>query len=73
MKNDPIVQQVRDTKDQLAAAFDYDVARIFADLRSREKLVGDRLKDRRKRSNKPMHPSGGSAASGVDTTSPAAG
>ncbi len=36
MKNDPIVQQVRDTKDQLAAAFDYDVARIFADLRSRE-------------------------------------
>ncbi len=32
MKNDPIVQQVRDTKDQLAAAFDYDVARICADL-----------------------------------------
>jgi hypothetical protein len=54
MKNDPIVQQVRDTKDQLAAAFDYDVARIFADLRSREKLVGDRLKDRRKSPNKPI-------------------
>ena len=73
MKNDPIVQQVRDTKDQLAAAFDYDVARIFADLRSRENLVGDRLKDRRTIPNKPMHPSCGSAASEMDTTSPAAG
>ena len=73
MKNDPIVQQVHETRDRLAAAFDYNVARIFEDMRSREKLVGDRLKDLRNSPNKTMHPSGGSAVSGMDTTSPAAG
>lgn len=73
MKNDPIVQQVHETRERLAAAFDYDVARIFSDMRSREKFVGDRLKDRRKSPNKTMHLSGGSAVSGMDTSSPAAG
>ncbi len=73
MKNDPIVQQVHETRERLAAAFDYNVARIFADIRSREKLVGDRLKDLRNSPNKPMHPSGGSAASGMENSPPGAG
>ncbi|MCF7963715.1 MAG: hypothetical protein K9M08_23490 [Pirellula sp.] len=71
MKNDPIVQQVHETRERLAAAFDYDVARIFADMRLREKLVGDRLKDRRTSPNKPLHPSGGSDDSTMDTSAPA--
>ncbi len=73
MKNDPIVQQVHETRDRLAAAFDYDVARIFADMRLREVLVCERLKDRRNSPNKTMHPSVGSAAIGMDASSPAAG
>lgn len=73
MKNDPIVQEVHETRERLAAAFDYNVARIFADMRSREKLVGNRLKDRRDSPNKPMLPSGGSATSGMDTSTPDAG
>ena len=72
MKNDPIVQQVHEIRERLAA-FDKNVAGIFADMRSREKLVGDRLTDRRNCPNKPIHPTGGSAASGIDTSSPATG
>ena len=73
MKNDPIVQQVHETRDRLAAAFDYNVARIFEDMRSREKLVGDRLKDFRNSPNKTIRQSGGSAVSGMDTSSAAPG
>jgi len=73
MKNDPIVQQVHETRERLAAAFDYDVARIFADMRLREKLVGDRLKDRRTTPNQPMHPSGRTDVSTMDTSAPAPG
>ena len=73
MKNDPIVQQVHETRERLAAAFDYDVARIFADMRLREKLVGDRLKDRRASPNKQMHPNGDSEVSTMDTSAPAPG
>lgn len=63
MKNDPIVQEVHETRERLAAAFDFDVARIFADMRSREKLVGDRLKDLRNDPTKPLQPNGESVAS----------
>ncbi len=73
MKNNPSVQQVHETQDRLAAAFDYNVARIFEDMRSREKLVGDRLKDLRKSPNKTIRQSNGAAVSGMDTSSLAAG
>jgi hypothetical protein len=43
MKDDPIVASVRKIRDELAAAFDYDVHAIFADLRRREAGVGERL------------------------------
>ena len=43
MMDDPIVASVRKVRDELAAAFDYDVHAIFADLRRREAGVGDRL------------------------------
>lgn len=73
MTNDPIVEETHVVRDRLAANFGYDVSRIFADIRSREHLLGDRLKNRQKSPNKPMHPSGGSAVSGMDTSTPAAG
>lgn len=40
---DPIVADVRRTREELAAQFDFDVAAIFAELRSRQTTVGDRL------------------------------
>ena len=40
---DPIVAEVRRTRDELAARFDYDLHAIFADLRARQSSVGDRL------------------------------
>jgi hypothetical protein len=73
MNNDPIVEETRAVRDRLAASFGYDISRIFADMRSREHLLGDRLKNRQKSPNKPMHPTGRSAVSGMDTTTPAAG
>jgi hypothetical protein len=72
MKNDPIVEETHTVRDRLAADFGYDVSRIFADMRSRECLLGDRLKNRQKSPNSPRHPCGGSAVSELDTSIPAA-
>ena len=36
MKNDPIVEEVRRTKDKLAAKFNYDIDAIFADAMRRQ-------------------------------------
>ncbi len=43
MNDDPIVASVREIRDKLAGAFDYEVHAIFADLRRREAELGDRL------------------------------
>jgi len=43
MKDDPIVAAVREIKEQLAAAFGYDVHAIFSDMRKRQSQLGDRL------------------------------
>ena len=43
MTNDPIVDSVRRVRDELAAKFNYDVHAIFADMRTREGQLGDRL------------------------------
>ncbi len=40
---DPIVAEVRRTRKNLSAQFDFDLAAIFADIRSRQDGVGDRL------------------------------
>ncbi len=73
MNNDPIVEETHRIRNRLAANFGYDIGRIFADMRSREHELGDRLKSRQKSPNKTRHPSGGSSVSGMDTPSPAAG
>lgn len=40
---DPIVADVRRTREELSAKFDFDLSTIFADLRDRQSDVGDRL------------------------------
>ena len=40
---DPIVADVRRTRESLSAKFNFDVHAIFADLRARQSSVGDRL------------------------------
>ncbi|HTB86288.1 MAG TPA: hypothetical protein VK742_21750 [Candidatus Sulfotelmatobacter sp.] len=37
MNNDPIVEEVRRTRDKLARQFNYDIHTIFADLRARDR------------------------------------
>ena len=43
MRADPIVEEVHRIRDELAAALNYDIKAIFADLRERQKTVGNRL------------------------------
>ena len=40
---DPIVADVRRTRESLSARFDFDLAAIFADIRNRQEELGDRL------------------------------
>ncbi|REJ81240.1 MAG: hypothetical protein DWQ34_07930 [Planctomycetota bacterium] len=42
-REDPIVAEVRRTREELSAQFDFDVAAIFSDLRTRQISAGDRL------------------------------
>ena len=41
--DDPIVADVRHTREELSAQFDFDLEAIFADIRARQVEVGDRL------------------------------
>jgi hypothetical protein len=43
MKSDPIVEEVRDVRQKLAARFNFDLAAIVSDLQEREKLHGGRV------------------------------
>jgi hypothetical protein len=43
MTNDPIVDEVRRVRDELAKRFNYDVDAIFADLREKQKNYQDRI------------------------------
>ena len=43
MWEDPIVADVRRIREKLSAQFDFDLAAIFADIRTRQASAGDRL------------------------------
>jgi hypothetical protein len=62
MNDDPIVASVRTIREELSAAFGFDVHAIFADLRWREAALGDRLmrQPETQRPNERMRPAGGS-------------
>lgn len=49
MWEDPIVEEVHRTREKLAAAFNFDVKAIFADLRQRQASLGARLVPQKKR------------------------
>ena len=49
MRDDPIVEEVRKVRDELAAKFNYDVKAIFDDLRNRQAELGTRLVSRRRK------------------------
>ncbi len=55
MCDDPIVEEVRKTRERLAGEFDFDPAAIFADLRQRQAKLGTRLvrRQRKKRVERP--------------------
>ena len=42
-REDPIVAEVRRIREELSAKFNFDVAAIFADIRSRQASAGERL------------------------------
>jgi len=48
MWEDQIVAEVRRTREELSAQFDFDVKAIFADLRNRQAALGGRLVKRKK-------------------------
>jgi hypothetical protein len=43
MYDDPIVEEVRKTRERLAAKFNFDIDAIFEDLRKRQAKLGPRL------------------------------
>jgi hypothetical protein len=49
MWEDPIVAEVRRTREELSARFGYDLKAIFADLRRRQAALGERLVSRTNR------------------------
>jgi hypothetical protein len=74
MWEDPIVAEVDRTREMLAAKFNFDVEAIFADIRSRQTALGDRLVPQKTR-GEPRAEAGQGRHSGppVGTSSDAAG
>jgi hypothetical protein len=68
MRDDPIVDEVHKVRERLAASFNYDIAAIFTDIRSRESTAGDRLKNLQTSSKTAIRSSGGSAPSEIERT-----
>ncbi len=60
MKDDPIIASVRRIREELSAAFGFDVHAIFVDLCRRDRALGDRLvrQPETQRPNEAMHPGG---------------
>jgi hypothetical protein len=76
MWEDPIVAEVHRTREKLAAAFNFDIKAIFADMRKRQVLSGGRLVPQKKRAEPPAEadrgPHSGSSGSTSSEAAPAA-
>jgi hypothetical protein len=75
---DPIVDEIRSTRERLAMVAGGDIHSIAMAARKRQELAGTKTVTRPARRpepirNTPLHPSGGSGISPLDTSSPAAG
>ncbi len=49
MINDPIVNEIRRVRDELAKKFNYDVDAIFSDLRKKQRKYSNRIVNLRKK------------------------
>jgi hypothetical protein len=56
MYDDPIVDEVRKTRERLAKQFDFEVGAIFEDLRKRQAKLGNRLVRRERRTGTEQKP-----------------
>ena len=76
MWEDPIVAEVHRTRQKLAAAFNFDVKAIFADMRKRQVASGGKLVLQKKRAEPPAEadqgPHSGSSESTSSEAAPAA-
>ena len=75
---DPIVEEIRSTRERLAIAAGCDTHAIAIAARKRQELSGTQTVSRQPRRpetsrNKQLQPSGGSGVSNMDTSSSAAG
>ncbi len=69
---DPVIEEIHNTRREIAKRFDYDITKISEDARRRQALEGRPLWQAES-ANKPMHPSGGSSVSDNGSSTPAAG
>ena len=69
MWEDPIVAEVHRTRQELAAAFDFDVKAIFADLRKRQAALGARLVSPKSQPNQALQSPGAATLISRDTKS----
>lgn len=75
---DPIVDEIRSTRERLAMLEGGDIHSIAIAARKRQELAGTKVVTRPARRpepsrNDPLQPSGGSSVTPIDTSSPAAG
>ena len=69
---DPIIEEIHETRREIAKRFNYDIRQISDDARRRQAVEG-RPMWRPESANQPMHPSGSSTVPDKGESSPAAG
>jgi hypothetical protein len=69
---DPLIEELHETRREIAKRFNYDIAKISEDARRRQALEGRPLWQPES-ANKMMHPSGGGSLSDCGSSTPAAG
>ena len=69
---DPIIEEIHETRREIAKRFNYDIGKLSEDARRRQALDGRPLWQPES-ANKTMHPSGGSTFPDSGESSPAAG
>ncbi len=70
MWEDPIVAEVHQTREKLAAKYNYDVTAFFADLRKRQAASGGRLVPQKKQAVSTAEADGGRHPDGLHPASP---
>lgn len=69
---DPVIEEILNTRREIASRFNFDITKISEDARRRQALEGRALWHPES-ANKPMHQSGGGSVSEYGSSTPAAG